>query len=43
MVSKAYVRYWTTESAPTHSHEDRIVDTLVMAQIWPRLTPLRSE
>lgn len=43
MVSKAYVRYWTTESAPTHSHEDRIVDTLAMAQIWPQLTRLQRD
>ena len=43
VVSKAYTRYWTTESAPTHSHEDRIVDTLAMAQIWPRLTSLQRD
>lgn len=43
MVSRAYLRYWTSESAPTHSHEDRIVDTLALAQIWPRLTQTQRD
>lgn len=34
------VRYWLGLAAPTPGHEDRIVDTVALAQIWSRLTDL---
>lgn len=39
LVSRAFVRYWTSASAPAHSHEDLLVDRIALAQIWAALTP----
>ncbi|MFC6432561.1 hypothetical protein ACFQBR_28515 [Nocardiopsis tropica] len=39
LVSRAFVRYWTSASFPAHSHEDLVVDRLALAQIWIALTP----
>ncbi|WP_017598008.1 hypothetical protein [Nocardiopsis lucentensis] len=38
VLSRAFVRYWTSAWAPTHGHEDLIVDRLAFAQIWRTLT-----
>ena len=43
LLSRAFVRYWTSASAPAHSHEDHIVDRLALAQIWAALKPAHRE
>ncbi|MGW8530247.1 MULTISPECIES: hypothetical protein [Nocardiopsidaceae] len=43
LLSRAFVRYWTSASAPAHSHEDQIVDRLALAQIWTALKPAHRE
>ncbi len=39
LVSRAFLRYWTSASAPAHSHEDLLVDRIALAQIWTALAP----
>lgn len=39
LVSRAFLRYWSSASAPAHSHEDLIVDRIALAQIWLALSP----
>jgi hypothetical protein len=43
LLSRAFVRYWTSASAPAHSHEDHIVDRLALAQIWTALKPAHRQ
>ncbi len=43
LVSRAFVRYWTSASAPAHSHEDLLVDRIALAQIWTALTPTHRQ
>ncbi|GAA1438931.1 hypothetical protein GCM10009602_08490 [Nocardiopsis tropica] len=43
LLTRAFVRYWTSASAPAHSHEDQIVDRLALAQIWTALKPAHRE
>ncbi|WP_116244470.1 hypothetical protein [Nocardiopsis sp. FIRDI 009] len=43
VLSRAFLRYWTSASAPTHGHEDLIVDRLALAQIWRALTPTQRD
>lgn len=42
-MSRAYLRYWTSASAPTRSHEDLIIDRLALVQIWVTLTPAQRD
>ena len=43
LVSRAFLRYWTSASAPTHSHEELLVDRIALAQIWAALTPTHRQ
>ncbi len=43
LLTRAFVRYWTSASAPAHSHEDHIVDRLALAQIWTALKPAHRQ
>ncbi|GHC89866.1 hypothetical protein GCM10007079_35680 [Nocardiopsis terrae] len=43
LVSRAFLRYWTSASAPAHSHEDLLVDRIALAQIWTALTPTHRQ
>lgn len=43
LVSRAFLRYWTSASAPAHSHEDLLVDRIALAQIWTALTPAHRQ
>ncbi|SHJ48807.1 hypothetical protein SAMN05421803_106221 [Nocardiopsis flavescens] len=43
LLTRAFVRYWTSASAPAHSHEEQIVDRLALAQIWTALKPAHRE
>ncbi|PSL00103.1 hypothetical protein CLV63_102229 [Murinocardiopsis flavida] len=43
LLSRAFVRYWNSVSAPTYSPEDMIVDRLALAQIWRALLPTQRE
>jgi DNA-directed RNA polymerase specialized sigma24 family protein len=36
---RGFERYWQGVCAPADSPEDKIVDRIALAQIWPRLTP----
>jgi hypothetical protein len=38
-----FERYWRAVGAPVDSPEDRLVDRMALAQIWPRLTPASRE
>ncbi|WP_239646206.1 hypothetical protein [Nocardiopsis valliformis] len=43
LVSRAFLRYWTSTSAPAHSHEDLLVDRIALVQIWAALTPTHRQ
>jgi hypothetical protein len=38
-----FERFWRAASAPVDSPEDRLIDRVALAQIWPRLTPASRE
>ncbi|MBV9853121.1 MAG: hypothetical protein JOY82_01165 [Streptosporangiaceae bacterium] len=38
-----YVTYWYFHAGVTNSHEDKVVDSIALAQIWPKLTVTQRE
>jgi hypothetical protein len=40
---RGFERYWSHFTAPTDSPEDKIIERLALAQIWPRLTRASRE
>jgi hypothetical protein len=41
--SRGFERYWRHVTAPAESPEDRLIERLALAQIWPHLRPIHRE